>query len=88
MTTSSSELITLQVPENIELSDFVGKRILAIGKYNKAGKLLVVSDAKSLEVLPKSPVPIPTVSPTLTPSPSGEATPTPEATSSATPSPL
>jgi hypothetical protein len=83
MITSSSELITLQLPENLDLSDFVGKRILAIGKYNKSGKILVVSDAKSLEILSKSPVPIPTFSPS--PSPTVESTPTPEASSSATP---
>ena len=83
MTTTSSELITLQVPGNIDLKDYVGKRILAIGKYNKSVKVLVVSDAKSLEVLPKSPVSIPTTIPS--PSPSPEPTITPEASPSASP---
>lgn len=87
--TSSSELITLQVPENIDLKDFVGKRILAIGKYNKSTKILVVLDARSLEVLPKTQVTIPTTTPLQ--SPSGQATsepttsPTPEASPSASP---
>lgn len=92
MTTTSSELITLQVPVNIDLKDYVGKRILAIGKYNKSVKVLVVSDAKSLEVLPKSPVSIPTMVPSPLQNPSGQATPeptmspTPEASPSASPS--
>ena len=87
MTTTSSELITLQVPVNIDLKDYVGKRILAIGKYNKSLKVLVVSDAKSLEVLPKSPVSIPTMVPSPSPTPTTEPTmsPTPEAFPSASP---
>lgn len=87
MTTTSSELITLQVPGNIDLKDYVGKRILAIGKYNKSVKVLVVSDAKSLEVLPKTQITIPTTVPTPVPTVSPEPTisPTPEASPSASP---
>jgi hypothetical protein len=89
MVTSSSELITLEVPENINLTDYIGKRILAIGNYNKNQKILEVTDAKTLEVLPKAQVSIPTTAPTQTPtsSPSAEPTvsPIPEASSSATP---
>src|SRR3990172_12352953 len=32
LTTSSSEAINLEVPENIDLNDFVGRRIFATGK--------------------------------------------------------
>lgn len=89
MVTSSSELITLEVPENINLINYVGKRILAIGNYNKNQKILKVTDAKTLEVLPKTQVIIPTSLPTTTPtsSPSVEPTssPTPEVSPSATP---
>lgn len=81
MVTSSSELITLRVPENINLTDYVGKRILAIGNYNKNQKILEVTDAKTLEVLPKTQVSIPTSSPTAEPTTSS----TPEASSSADP---
>ncbi|PJA42944.1 hypothetical protein CO176_00875, partial [Candidatus Woesebacteria bacterium CG_4_9_14_3_um_filter_39_10] len=63
MVTSSSELITLEVPENIDLTDYVGKRILAIGNYNKSKKILQVTDAKTLEVLPKTQILIPLQSP-------------------------
>lgn len=64
ITSSSSEAITLQVPENINFTKLVEKRIFAAGSYNKSQKVLIVLDAKDMEVLPKSPVPIPTVSPT------------------------
>lgn len=75
MTTTSSELITLKVPENIDLTDYVGKRILAIGNYNKSQKILEVTDAKTLEVLPKTQISIPTSSPEPTTSPTPEASP-------------
>lgn len=65
--TTSAEAITLEIPTNIELLTLVGKRIMAVGEYNKSEKLLRVSDAKDLEVLLKTPVSIPTVEPTLEP---------------------
>lgn len=83
MVTSSSELITLEVPENIDLTDYIGKRILAIGNYNKSQKILEVTDAKTLEVLPKTQIIIPTIVPTV--SPTVEPTITPEASPSASP---
>ena len=70
--TSSSEAITLQVPTNVDLSDLVGKRILTFGNYNKNDRLLIVTDTKNLEVLSKTPVPLPTFEPT--PSPITKAT--------------
>lgn len=85
MVTSSSELITLGVPENIDLTDYVGKRILAIGNYNKSQKILEVTDAKTLEVLPKTQISIPITTPTPTSSAEPTATPTPEASPSSTP---
>jgi hypothetical protein len=69
ITTSSSEAITLEVPKNIDLNELIGKRIFAAGNYNKSTRILVVFDTKSLEVLPKSPIPVPTLTPTPTPSP-------------------
>lgn len=65
--TTSSEAITLQVPNNLDLLTLVGKRIMAVGEYNKTTKLLRVLDVKDLEVLPNSPIPIPTVEPTAEP---------------------
>ncbi len=67
ITTSSSEAITLDVPSNIDLNELIGKRIFAAGNYNKSTRILVVVDTKSLEVLPKSPIPVPTLTPTPTP---------------------
>ena len=67
LVTTSAEAITLQVPDNIDLSKSVGKRILASGSYNKSTRTLVVSDAQDLEVLPTKAATIPTTAPTPTP---------------------
>ena len=82
LVTTSAEAITLEVPSNINLENYVDKRIFAAGKFNKATRILIVADAKDLEVLPKTPVSIPTTTPTTTPT----ETPTPESSTSATPS--
>ncbi len=75
LVTTSSEAINLDVPSYLDLKDFIGKRILAIGDYNRTSRVLKVTDTKDMEVLPKLPVPIPTVTPTPTPA----ATSTPSA---------
>lgn len=71
--TSSSEAITLEVPGTINLAKMVGKRIMAVGLYNKDTRVMQVSDAKDLEILPNSPIPLPTVliTPTAVPTPMG-----------------
>lgn len=71
--TTSSEAITLSIPSNLDLNTLIGKRIMAVGEYNKSTKLLRVSDVKDLEVLPNTPVPIPTVEPTVIPSSTAES---------------
>lgn len=73
--TTSAEAITLEVPDNLDLLTLVGKRIMAVGEYNKATKLLRVSDAKDLEILSKTKEPIPTIEPTIEPSSTPSATP-------------
>ena len=83
LVTTAAEAITLEIPENIDLATLVGKRIFASGTYNKSTRILKVSDAKNLEVLSKSPVPIPTVTPI--PSVTPEAISSPETSSTATP---
>ena len=74
LVTTSTEAITLTVPDTINLKDLVGKRILAVGQYNKSARVLAITDAKNLEVPPKTPIPVPTVTPapTDTPLPSPE----------------
>jgi len=71
--TNSSEAITLEVPEVVNLSKLVGKRIMAVGLYNDKTRVMQVSDAKDLEILPNSPIPLPTVAtiPTIVPVPMG-----------------
>ena len=86
-TTSASEAISLQVPSNIDLQSSVGKRILVIGDYNKSERLFIVNDAKDLEILPKSPIPIPTTEPTPTPTPTPTETPLPTDTATPTATP-
>jgi len=71
--TTSSEAITLSVPSNLDLNTLTGKRIMAVGEYNKSTKFLIVSDVKDLEVLPNTPVPIPTVEPTVIPNSTAES---------------
>lgn len=74
LVTSSSEAIALEIPENVELSSLVGRRIFAAGNYNETKRTLLVTDASDMEVLPKAIVPVPVVSPlpTLTPSPEAQ----------------
>lgn len=67
--TNSSEAIYLDVPSTINLKNLVGKRIMAVGNYNKDTRTMVVSDATDLEVLPLNPIPIPTALPLISPSP-------------------
>ena len=75
LVTTSSEAITLQVPENIKLESYVGRRIFAAGKYYKATRTLVVTSASDTELLPANPSTIPTVSPSPSPSPSATEVP-------------
>ena len=75
--TTSSEAITLSIPSNLDLLTLVGKRIMAVGEYNKSTKLLLVSDVKDLEVLPNTPVPIPTIEPIPTPTATPDTSQTP-----------
>jgi hypothetical protein len=86
LTTSSSEAINLQVPENVDLKDFVGRRIFAIGKYQEETRTLLVIDAADLELLPSEAETIPIVETEPNPEPSkdGEETEIPSDTSGET----
>jgi hypothetical protein len=59
--TNNSEAITLEVPENVELKNLIGRRIFATGKYNDKTRVLVVSNASDLEVLPETVEEVPVV---------------------------
>ncbi len=67
LVTNDSEAITLEVPSTVNASRLIGKRILAIGKINSVTKILKVTDASDLEILPAQVVPVPTTLPTPTP---------------------
>jgi hypothetical protein len=68
LVTNEAEAITLQVPTNVNLSKSIGKRILAVGRYNKLTEILHVTDASDLEVLIQS-APVAITSPTPISSP-------------------
>jgi hypothetical protein len=87
LVTTSSEAITLEIPTNINLSTLIDKRIFAAGKYNKSTRTLLVTDAKDLEVLPKTPVPVPTNTVTVTPTATDAPTATPSESPTESPSP-
>jgi len=85
--TSDSEAVILEAPSNIDLNDFVGRRIFAAGEHNKDSNVLRITDASNMELLPKLVKPIPTVAPTPTPSPSPSPTPLITPSPSITPTP-
>lgn len=86
--TSTSEAIKLEIPDNVEMSQFIGKRIFATGKYYKDTRTLKVESASDMEILPTgsentpttsvllTPTNTPTTTPILTPTSSSEPTPT------------
>jgi hypothetical protein len=69
--TGSAEAIYLEVPENINLSNYIGQRIVARGSYEASLKTLVVEETADMEVLPTKAEVIPTTvpEPTNTPAP-------------------
>jgi len=67
LVTSEAEAITLELPNNVNLTKYLGKRILAVGRFNKSTLIMQVTDASDLEVLIQS-VPVPVTSPVPTPS--------------------
>lgn len=88
--TTSDEAVTLQAPDYITLDKLIGKRILATGNYSQKQKLLIIQDVQDLEVLPTTPLPIPTSTPTPRPtdSPVPTAIPTVEPTTTPTETPI
>lgn len=74
LVTTSTEAVFLETPDEINLTTLVGRRILAIGTYNSKDKILQVEDIQDLEILPTTPLPIPTS--TATPTPTIIPTPT------------
>jgi len=61
--TANSEAINLTVPENLNLIQYIGRRIFAAGKYDEEGRTLLVETASDMEILPTKYVPIPTLTP-------------------------
>jgi hypothetical protein len=64
--TVNSEAISLSVPENLDMKNFVGRRIFAVGSYRENDRLLMVESASDMEILPTNAVIIPTETSTPT----------------------
>lgn len=62
--TSSYIAVTLQFNQSLDLTKYLGKRILASGNYNQKTHTMIISDVLDLEVLPTNPVPVATIAPT------------------------
>ncbi|MHA2055177.1 MAG: hypothetical protein ACW99F_16480 [Candidatus Hodarchaeales archaeon] len=73
--TGSSEAIYLEVPDNINLSNYIGQRIVARGNYATKLKTLVVEETADMEVLPTKAEVIPTNKPEPTSTPIPTVTP-------------
>ena len=71
--TSESEALSLNIPSNLDLSNYIGKRILAKGLFNENQRLLKIISVENIELLSTKPQKIPTT----IPSPTTFHTPTP-----------
>ena len=67
--TQAAEAITLEVPQALNLSKYVGRRIFATGKFNTVTGVLVVGETEDLELLPTQVTHIPAASSSPSPSP-------------------
>lgn len=83
--TNSSEAISLEVPENINLNEFIGRRIFATGQFNSESRLLLVSEATNLELLPDKVTTVPTEEPKPTPTDTPEPSKIPSPSSTESP---
>lgn len=61
--TAAAEAITLEVPANVILTKYIGRRIFATGRLNTQTGILVVTEATDLELLPTQVTHIPEISP-------------------------
>jgi hypothetical protein len=67
--TVDAKAINLTIPNNVNLEKYVGKRILASGRYNTDSGVLEVTDATDLEVLPQQAQIVATTAPAPTSTP-------------------
>lgn len=88
LVTTSAEAITLEAPDAINLAKLVGKRIMVVGQYNKTTKTMIIAATTDLEILPATPVPLPTIIPNDAPQTGASPNPTPTADPTPLPTPL
>lgn len=75
--TNSSQAITLDIPNNVNLAGLVGRAVLAAGLYDANTMVLRVAEASDLELITGS-QPIPTITPSVSPMPTSKPVKTPE----------
>ncbi len=63
LSTGEGESVILDVPATVNIPKILNKRILAIGQYNTQTKILKVTEATDMEVLPTQTYPVPTTTP-------------------------
>lgn len=68
--TNDSKIISLTIPSDVNLTKYIGKRILVSGKYNSLTQTMIVVTAADFELLPATPSLVPTSVPTFIPIPS------------------
>lgn len=82
--TSDAQAILLSIPTSIDLTKYIGKRILAQGLYDEGKRFLDITGVENIELLNSKPQVIPTSIPSPTPlpteTPSYTLTPTEEYT--------
>lgn len=71
----------MEIPDNIELSEFIGNRIFATGLYYQDSRTLKVNAASDMEILPPESENIPTLPINVTMTPTNSPMPTPIPTS-------
>lgn len=64
---AGGEVLEMEPPSNIDLTQYDKKRILASGTYDSKKNILSVENVADLEVLPLKPVVLPTLVPSPTP---------------------
>ena len=67
LSTGEGESVILDVPATVNIPKILNKRILAIGQYNTTTKILKVTEATDMEVLPVPIIPVPTTTPSPSP---------------------
>ena len=76
--TTESEALLLKIPDNVDMVNYSGKRVLVKGLFNESQRILAIKIPEDIELLATKPQKIPTLVPSPSPTPTKEALPSPE----------